>query len=171
MTASWLSGFLASSHCPAAHCTGSVEEGRWGGWEVGREEVGGGSVFELEAYAVKRCTTPCGAGCVEREIIFPAEKHSPMWTWHPHLLVCTFGPSFAHLDLSLLSFTCTISLSFLFYPFFIQLLPCNVAVPHLNSQRQAHKNWTLLQLLSLKLSLLAIILYAGVYVVLWRGSA
>lgn len=78
MTASWLSGFLAASHCPAAYCTGSVEEGRWGGWEVGREEVGGGSGFELEVYAVKLCTTPCGAGCVEREIIFPAEKHSPM---------------------------------------------------------------------------------------------
>lgn len=45
-----LFGCLPLSQYPAAHCTGSMEEGRRGGW-VGREverreEVGGGNVFE-----------------------------------------------------------------------------------------------------------------------------
>lgn len=101
---------------------GGGKIGRVGGRKR-REEVGGGSVFESEAYAVKLCTTPCGAGCVEREIIFPAEKHSPMWTWHPHPLVGTFSPSFAHLDLSLLSFTFTMSLSFSFILFYSTFCP------------------------------------------------
>lgn len=56
MTASWLSGFsgcLPLSQYPPAHCTGSAEEGRRGvGGRERREEVGGGSVFESEAYAV-----------------------------------------------------------------------------------------------------------------------
>lgn len=170
MTASWLSGFLAASLSPSAlqHTVQKAwrrEDGAGGRQgEERRGEVGGGSVFESEAFAVKLCTTPCGAGCVEREIIFPAEKHSPMWTWHPHLLLCTFRPSFAHLDLSLLSFT---SLSFSF----ILFLFCNVGTPPLNCQRQAQENWTLLCLLSLQLSLLAITPYAGGYVVLWGGFA
>lgn len=50
-----LSGCLPLSRSPAAYSTGSVEEGRWGvsGRETrGRGEVGGGNVFESEAYAV-----------------------------------------------------------------------------------------------------------------------
>lgn len=74
MTASWLSGFLAAS-LSRSTLQHTVQEA----WRrVEREEVGGGSVFESDAYALKLCTTPCGAGCVERKIIFPAEKHFPM---------------------------------------------------------------------------------------------
>lgn len=48
-----LSGCLPLSQYPAAYCTGSTEEGRWGvGGREKREEVAGGSVFESEAYAV-----------------------------------------------------------------------------------------------------------------------
>jgi len=76
------------------------------GW-VGRrergEEVGVGSVFESEAYAVKLCTIPCGAGCVKREIIFPVERH------FPHVNFQSFTCS---LELCLLLFTLPNSLSF-----------------------------------------------------------
>lgn len=62
------------------------------------------------------------------------------------------------------------SLSFSFILFLIPLLPCDVGIAALNSRRQAHENPTL-QLLPLKLSLLAVTLCAGGYVALWRGFA
>lgn len=96
-----LSGCLPVSQYPAAYCTGSMGEGRWVGW-VGvrdrREEVGGGSLFKSEVYAVKLCTTPLWWRLCEKGNNFSC------WDTFPPL--CTFQSSFISV-----SFTCVVSLS------------------------------------------------------------
>lgn len=83
MTASWLLGFLAASSPPPVPCSVLYRKcggGREGGRTVragGRERWEAEVCLNQEACAVKLCTTPCGAACVEREIIFPAKRNSP----------------------------------------------------------------------------------------------
>lgn len=140
MTASWLSGFLAASLSPSPlqHTVQEAWRREDGAWVVGRrEETRGGRrkcvcSVTVQPPAVQLCRRGNHFSCCE------TLPHVNLTL--PHPLMCTFSPSFAHLDLSLSSLLhsqCHIS----FYPF-IPFLPCDVGIPPLISQRQPHKNIT-----------------------------
>lgn len=169
MTASWLSAFLAASLSPSTlqHTVQEAQRREDGAWEAGRGEERRGSrrkcvwirgVCSVTVYNPLRCRL-CRKG-----------NHFSCWETFPHVNL-TPPPTHVYFP-SLICSPRSFSLSslshwrchFFFYPF-ITLLPRN-GIPPLYSRRWACENWTLLRLLSLKLSLLAIILCAARCVVL-----
>lgn len=85
---------------------GGGKTGRVGREVERREEVGGGNVFEWEAYAVKLCTTPCGAGCVEGKSFFLLRNIPPC---ELRYLICSLRP------LPFFSLTNSFSFSFILF--------------------------------------------------------
>lgn len=126
-----LSGCLPLPLCPAAYCTGSVEEGGWGGWEAER--------WKAEV-CLSRRRTQCN--CVQPpavQIVYKGNRFSCGETF-PHVnlsppppcvffrcFVCSLRPLSPLLYIHNVTF-------FVFNPFFIPLLPWNVEILPLESQ-------------------------------------